>query len=84
MGQILVRKIDDAVLERLKILAKDRDMPVEALARAAIEETARRRTNQEMREGLQRLHELWKSSPKSTVDSVPIIRSLRDGDDDDA
>lgn len=83
MGQILVRKIDDAVLERLKILAKDRDMPVEALARAAIEEAAKRQTTSEQRAWLVRLDELRALTPVKDVDSVPIIRKLRDGDDTD-
>lgn len=84
MGQILVRKIDDAVLERLKVLAKDQNMPVEALARSALEEKARRQTNEEIREGLKRLEELWRRSPSNSADSVPTLRALRDGDDVDA
>lgn len=83
MGQILVRKIDDAVLERLKVLAKERNMPVEALVRTTLEEAAQRRTREELREGLRRLDELRAMTPVKGVDSVPIIRKLRDGDDSD-
>ena len=46
MGQILVRKIDDAALDRLRQLAKDRKMSLEALARQALEREAERRTSQ--------------------------------------
>ena len=83
MGQILVRKIDDAVLERLKLLANDRNMPVEALARVALEEVAKRRTEKEMRSWLSRLDELRAMTPVKGIDSVPIIRELREHDDSD-
>lgn len=83
MGQILVRKIDDAVLERLKVLAKERNMPVEALVRSTLEEAANRQTATEMRAWLKRLDELRAMTPVKGVDSVPIIRKLRDGDDSD-
>jgi predicted transcriptional regulator len=83
MGQILVRKIDDAILERLKLLAKERNVPVEALARSALEEAAQRKTNEEMRGWLDRLAELRAMTPKKGLDSVPLIRKLREGDDSD-
>lgn len=83
MGQILVRKIDDAALERLRLLARERKMPVEALAREALEEAANRRTVDEVRDGLRRLEELRRMSPPSNVDSVKLIRALREGDDSD-
>ena len=84
MGQILIRKIDDGALERLQILAKERGMPLEAYARAAIEEVAKRPTPEETRIWLERLDELRKMSPPSDVDSVSILRALRDSDDTDA
>lgn len=84
MGQILIRKIDDAALERLQTLAKERGMPLEAFARNAIEQAAQRRTDQETRDWLKRLDELRKMSPPSDVDSVSILRALRDSDDSDA
>ncbi|MCA3630835.1 MAG: ribbon-helix-helix protein, CopG family [Methylobacterium sp.] len=83
MGQILVRKIDDALLERLKLLAKDRNMPVEALARAALEEAAQRRTSEETRDWLERMERLRAMTPASTVDSVTILRAMRDNNDTD-
>jgi len=83
VGQILVRKIDDAVLERLKLLAKERNMPVETLARSALEEAAQRQTNEELRDWVKRIAELRAMTPVKGVDSVPLIRKLRDSDDSD-
>ncbi|MGS1017824.1 FitA-like ribbon-helix-helix domain-containing protein [Allosphingosinicella humi] len=40
MGQILVRQLDDAAIERLKIRARERKTSVEALAREAIYKAA--------------------------------------------
>lgn len=40
MGQILVRQLDDAAIERLKRRARERNMSVEALAREAIHKAA--------------------------------------------
>lgn len=78
MGQILVRKIDDAVLERLKLLAKERNMPVEALARNALEEIANRRTDAETRQWLANMERIRRMSPPSNEDSVPLLRKLRE------
>jgi plasmid stability protein len=40
MGQILVRQLDDAAIERLKRRARERNTSVEALAREAIQKAA--------------------------------------------
>ena len=40
MGQILVRQLDDAAIERLKARARERKTSVEALAREAIHKSA--------------------------------------------
>ena len=40
MGQILVRQLDDAAIERLKARARERNTSVEALAREAIHKAA--------------------------------------------
>ena len=40
MGQILVRQLDDAAIERLKRRARERNTSVEALAREAIHKAA--------------------------------------------
>jgi predicted transcriptional regulator len=84
MAQILVRKIDDHAMERLRQLADERKMPLEALARQAIEREAERRTAKEFREALIEIEELRKLSPPSDEDSTVMIRKLReDGPSDD-
>jgi predicted transcriptional regulator len=84
MGQILVRKIDDEALERLKRLAADRKTSVEALARQAIEREAEQRTVDEMRAALIEIEEVRKLFPPSDEDSTILIRKLReDGPSDD-
>jgi antitoxin FitA len=40
MGQMLIRQLDDAVIERLKIRARERKISVEALAREALGKAA--------------------------------------------
>lgn len=40
MGQMLVRQLDDAAIERLKVRARERNTSVEALAREAIHKAA--------------------------------------------
>jgi len=40
MGQILVRQLDDAAIERLKRRAREKNISVEALAREAIHKAA--------------------------------------------
>lgn len=40
MAQILVRQLDDAAIERLKIRAREKNTSVEALAREAIHQAA--------------------------------------------
>jgi predicted transcriptional regulator len=84
MGQILVRKIDDEALERLKRLAADRKTSVEALARQAIEREAEQKTVDEMRAALIEIEEVRKLFPPSDEDSTILIRKLReDGPSDD-
>ncbi len=84
MGQILVRKIDDHAIERLRQLADERKMSLEALARQAIERESERTTAKEFREALMEIEQLRKLSPPSDEDSTAIIRKLRDdGPSDD-
>lgn len=83
MGQILIRKIDDGALERLHILARERGMPLETFARNAIEEIAQRRTGDEMKDWLDKLEKLRATTPVQGVDSVPLIRRMREDNDTD-
>jgi predicted transcriptional regulator len=84
MAQILVRKIDDHAMERLKLLAEDRKMSLEALARQALEREAERTTAKEFSEALIEIEKLRKLFPPSDEDSTVMIRKLReDGPFDD-
>jgi plasmid stability protein len=83
MAQILVRKIDDDAMERLRIIARDRKKSVEGLVREAIEREAQQSTDEEFRQWLADLDELRKQFPKTDEDSTVILRALRDGDETD-
>lgn len=83
MGQILIRKVDDAALERLQRHAKEQGLALEAFARAALEEYAQRRTTEETQEWLASLADLRNMTPRSNLNSVSILRQLRDGDETD-
>ena len=81
MGQILVRKINDDALEKLRILADEQDISLEALARRAIEKEAQQRTQAELRQAWADLETLRAAMPKGGPDSSRILRALRDGDE---
>ena len=83
MGQILVRKIDDAALDRLRQLAEDRKMSLEALARQALEREAERKTAKETGDLRSEFENFSKMLPKSDQNSSIILRALRDGDETD-
>lgn len=83
MGQILVRKINDEALARLRKLAEERNVPLEAYARQALEEFSRKLTNEEMRVALADLERLRAKFPKTDRNSTDTLRALRDGDDAD-
>jgi plasmid stability protein len=83
MAQILVRKIDDQAMERLRIIARDRNTSVEGLAREALEREAQQKTSSETQEWLRDLEKFRKSLPASDLDSTVILRALRDGDETD-
>lgn len=83
MGQILVRKINDEALDRLRKLAEERNVPLEAYARQALEEFSRKLTNEEMHKAFEDLERLRSKFPKSNVNSTDVLRALRDGDETD-
>ena len=83
MGQILVRKINDEALDRLRKLAEERNVPLEAYARQALEEFSRKLTNEEMQKAFEDLERLRAKFPKSNVNSTDVLRALRDGDETD-
>jgi plasmid stability protein len=47
MGQILIRQLDDAAIERLKLRARERKTSVEALVRDAIHRVAAELSSEE-------------------------------------
>ena len=81
MGQILVRKISEETVERLRLLAEERNVSVEALAREALESAARRKTQDELRQTFAELDAFRTSLPKGGADSTAILRALRDGNE---
>jgi predicted transcriptional regulator len=81
MGQILVRKMDDVALERLRRLAEERNLSLEALAREALEDAARQKTHDELRQMLTELEAFRQSLPKSDHDSTTTLRALRNDDE---
>jgi hypothetical protein len=81
MAQILVRKMDDAALERLRRLADECNLSLEALAREALEGAARQKTQAELQQMLTELEAFRKSRPKGGPDSTTTLRALRDGDE---
>ncbi len=82
MAQILVRQLDDAAVERLKLRAKERNTSVEALAREAIHKAAELSTQEKL--ALVRRSQEW--SRRVRVPGAPqtlgvdLIREDRDDD----
>jgi len=82
MGQLLVRQLDDAAIERLKIRARERNTSVEALAREAIHKAAELSVDE--KRALIRRSQEW--SRRACVAAAPqtlgvdLIREDRDRD----
>jgi len=75
MAQIIVRNLDDAVVERLKAQAKDNNRSLEAEVRRILEQSAK----MDMAQARQIVME-WrkKLQGREFVDSVALIREDRD------
>jgi len=76
MGQMLVRNLDDAVIEQLKALAAERGTSLEQMAREALTAAA----GDARKAWADRAAALRAQAPRSDVSSVDIIRSWRDRD----
>jgi plasmid stability protein len=82
MGQLLIRQLDDADLDRLRARAKAKKTSVEALAREAIRKEARLTVD----EKLALVVEMQEWSRQAMVPGVPqtpgleLIREARDHD----
>ena len=80
MGQILVRQLDDAAIERLKIRARERKTSVEALAREAIHKAAELSV-EEKRAIVRRMQESGERAKVPGVEQTPGWRLVREDRD---
>jgi plasmid stability protein len=82
MGQILIRQLDDAAIERLKARARARNMSLEALAREAIHKAAELSVEDKL-ELIRQSHE-WSRKARVPGRQAPLgidlIREDRDRD----
>ncbi len=76
MGQLLVRNLDDAVIERLKARAQMRRTSLEQLVREALTDASRISDRQAWIDELAALRAMAKPDPG--FDSVAEIRKARD------
>ena len=77
MGQVLVRNIEDDVIERLKANAKKAGVSLEEVARNALRDAAKPSKTDLLAE----LDRIRAMSPYSPVDSTALIREDRDNDE---
>jgi len=77
MGQILVRNVDDAVLDRLKAKAKRQGRSLEEVAREALAGAARPNRDEMLAFAAQMRA---KTADREPLDVVALIRADRDSD----
>lgn len=77
MGQIIVRNLDDTVIERLKARAAAGNTSLEQTVRDILTAAAKR----DREELLAKLDAIRAMSPPSTLDSTALIREDRDNDE---
>lgn len=75
MAQIIVRNLNDAVVERLKAQAKDNNRSLEAEVRHVLEQSARMDMAQAREIVMERRKKL---QGRDFIDSVALIREDRD------
>jgi plasmid stability protein len=82
MGQMLVRQLDDAAIERLKLRARERKTSLEALAREAIHKAAELTVEEKL--ALVRDMQEWgrkaRLPGKKRTSGLELIREDRDRD----
>jgi len=81
MGQILVRKVDNAILTELKRQAADQGISLEEKARRILADAARSRSKAELLAELDRIAAMGKPIMKPPF-SQDLIREDRDGGED--
>jgi antitoxin FitA len=79
MGQMLVRNLDDAVIEKLKRKALERGTSLEQVAREALTAAATT-VGFDRAAWVARADALRAQCPRSDVSSVELIREMRDDD----
>lgn len=80
MGQLLVRQLDDAVIERLKAMARERKTSVEALARAALTQAARLTADEKVAL-VGRMRDWGKQALDPAVRQTPTLELIREDRD---
>jgi plasmid stability protein len=77
MGQILVRNLEDAVIEKLKARAAREKRSLEQTVREILMDAAKPSRSEVLAE----MDRIRAMTPKRLDSSVPLIRAFRDGDD---
>lgn len=80
MGQLLVRNLDDDVIAKLKFLASQENISLEQAVRRILSDSVRMTKSQALVE----LDRIRATTKPSSVSSVDLLRTFRDGDDPDA
>lgn len=79
MAQILIRDLDDALVQRLKERAKRNHRSLQGEVKAILEEVARpRMSKEEMRARFERWQKYWERQGKTFSDSTELLRQDRD------
>ena len=82
MGQMLIRQLDDAAIERLKVRARERKTSVEALAREAIHKAAEL-TVEEKLALVQRMQDWGRRAQVPGMPQTPGVDLIREDRDRD-
>jgi plasmid stability protein len=81
MGQILIRKLEDAILVELKRQASDQGISLEEKARRILAEAAKRRSKEQLLAEMDRIAKMGKPITKPPY-SQDMIREDRNGGED--
>lgn len=80
MGQLLVRNLDDDVIAKLKLRASEENISLEQAVRTILSDSVRKAKSQALAE----LDRIRATTKPSSVSSVDLLRTFRNGDDPDA
>ncbi len=76
MATLTIRNLDEAVVKRLKKIARDNERSLEAEVRTVLAEAANRRSMEEFRKEADQIAAMTPDVPQT--DSTKIIREFRD------